>query len=76
MGRGRNGVVFQSKKALKRILQGANYYVGKTPGTVTSEPINYITPNEMKIAEQMTPQELVNLLLGWNTSAGRDDIAN
>ena len=64
MGRGRKGVVFQSKKAQKIILQGAKYYVGKTPGTVTSEPINYITPNEIKIAEQMTPQQLVYLLLG------------
>ena len=64
MGRGRNGVVHQSKKGQKRLLKGAVYYVGRTPGIVKSEPINYITPNEIKIAEQMTPQQLVNLLLG------------
>ena len=66
MGRGRKGVVQQSKKAQKRILQGTDYYVGRIPGTVKLEPINCInniTPHEIKIAEQMTPQQLVNLLL-------------
>ena len=64
MGRGRIGVVLQSKKGQKRLLKGADHYVGRTPGTVKPEHINYITPNEIKIAKNMTPQQLVNLLLG------------
>ena len=76
MGRGRSGVVYQSKKADKRIPKGVYHYIGRGPGGLKTKHENYITPHEIKIAEQLTPQQLVKLLLGGNTSAGRDDIAN
>ena len=64
MGRGRKGFLEQS---MKKSRQKASLYKPAdlmVCGLKSNEPIRRLTPNEIKIAEQMTPQQLVNLLLG------------
>ena len=64
MGRGRKGLLEQSTKKLK-----PQYPLGRSNaimfcGLKPNEKIRCLTPNEIKIAEQMAPQQLVDLLLG------------
>ena len=64
MGRGRKGPLEQSLKKPKHTdalnRSNAIMFCGLKP----NEKIRCLTPNEIKIAEQMTPQQLVDLLLG------------
>ena len=68
MGRGRKGVVSQSvkKSHQKRCRPRLQLLLSEQQIPLRFEQIGpyEITANEIKIAEQMTPQQLVNLLLG------------
>ena len=64
MGRGRKGPLEQSEKKPKqnfslRISEKSLMVLRPMP----NKPIRGLTANEIKIAEQMTPQQLVDLLL-------------
>ena len=62
MGRGRKGPLEQSIKKPKKFFCKPPPIV--VCGLWPNKPPRYITPNEIKIAEQLTPQQLVDLLLG------------
>ena len=67
MGRGRKGFLVQSTKKLKLHYpldrSNAIMFCGLRP----NGPIQGLTPNEIKIAEKMTLQQLADLLLGEGT---------
>ena len=64
MGRGRKGFCEQSQKKPKLKSYSSRPPILTVCGLRPNKPIRPLTPNEIKIAEQMTPQQLVNLLLG------------
>ena len=65
MGRGRKGGREQSLKKPKQKPSVCKQMPIRVCGLRPNGPIREcLTPNEIKIAEQMTPQQLVNLLLG------------
>ena len=73
MGRGRKGFLEQSLKKPKQKPTVSKPMPLMVCGLNLNEQIRPLTPNEIKIAERFSPPELVKLLLGGNTSAGRDD---
>ena len=64
MGRGRKGPVEQSIKKPKHRHALDKPAVPSVCGLRPNGPIRGLTANEIKIAEQMTPQQLVDLLFG------------
>ena len=64
MGRGRKGLLDQSTKKFKPQYSLARPHSLMLCGLKPNEKIRRLTLNETKIAEQMTPQQLVALLLG------------
>ena len=64
MGRGRNGLLEQSLKKTKNKAASNKSNTIMAYGLKTNGPIRRITPNELKFAEQLSPQQLVDLLLG------------
>ena len=64
MGRGRKGVRDQSVKKPKQKPSMCKQMPIHVCGLRPNGPMRSLTANEIKIAEQMTPQQLVDLLLG------------
>ena len=64
MGRGRKGFLEQSLKKPKQKSSVSKPAPPMFCGLNLNEPIRPLMPNEIKIAEQLTPQQLVDLLLG------------
>ena len=67
MGRGRKGVISQSvkKRRTNRSRDHLRLFITEHQIPLCFDHLgpHEITANEIKIAEQMTPQQLVNLLL-------------
>ena len=64
MGRGRKGIRDQSLKKAKQKPSVRKETPIHVCGLRSNNPSRPLTPNEIKIAEQLSPQQLVYLLLG------------
>ena len=64
MGRGRKGFLEQSLKKPKQKSSVSKPAPPMFCGLNLNEPIRPLTLNELKLAEQLSPRQLVDLLLG------------